>query len=220
MWYDTEHPINNLPDAYKKTPESNNYKILETERYINEILRDDLRLIDEMLDITKASGKTLDLYGERVGQKRGAATDEQYRILILAKIARNLSNGTHESVVNCMCLTFSCEPSEVWFVDEDKKTCTVSIKQLPIEKIEQAGFTQKQALAIIKALIPVSVTLEDYYVESTFEFSAGEDDMYKEENEEKGFSGERKLSDGTTKTIYGGYFGYYFASDNEPTLPI
>ena len=108
-----------------------------------------------------------------------------------------------------MCLTFSCDPSEVYFIDEEE-TCTASIGKLPVEKIEQAGFTQKQALAIIRALIPISVTLEDYYVESSFQFVATEDDIVYDA--EKGFASD----DGKI----GGYFGYYFGSDNEPDLPI
>ena len=208
MWYNKEHPAYNLPDAYKKDPNSNNYKILEIERVEAEILRKNLRDIDNVLSLSKATGKTLDYYGERVGQKRGQATDDQYRVLILAKIMRNLSNGSYNSVVNCLCKTFNCEPNEVHFED-DEEPCTVSIKALPIDKIAKAGFTQKQALAIIKAVMPVCITLNSYYVESTFEFAEDETTY----DDEKGFT---DVEGGTV----GGYFGYLFGSDNEPILPI
>ena len=86
MWYNKVHPAYNLPDAYAKAPTSNNYKILEIERRESEFLREGLKNIESILDINNATGKTLDLYGGRVGQKRGLATDDQYRVLILARI--------------------------------------------------------------------------------------------------------------------------------------
>ena len=208
MWYNKKHPAYNLPDAYDKKPTSNNYKILEIERLEAETLREGLYNIESILDISKATGKTLDYYGERIGQKRGLATDDQYRVLILAKIMRHLSNGSYNSVVECLSKTFNCELDEIQFVDEEE-TCTISIKTLPVEKISKAGFTQKQALAIIKSMIPICITLNSYYVESTFEFAEDETTY----DEDKGFT---DVEGGTV----GGYFGYLFASDNEPILPI
>ena len=114
MWYNKKHPAYNLPDAYDKKPTSNNYKILEIERLEAETLREGLYNIESILDISKATGKTLDYYGERIGQKRGLATDDQYRVLILAKIMRHLSNGRYNSVVECLSKTFNCELDEIY----------------------------------------------------------------------------------------------------------
>ena len=208
MWYNKEHPAYNLPDAYAKTPTSNNYKILEIEHRESEILRKSLTDVESILDISNATGKTLDLYGERVGQKRGLATDDQYRVLILARIMRNLSNGSYNSVVKCLSMMFNCDPNEIYFVD-DEETCTVSIEALPVDKILKAGFTQKQAMTLIRAMIPICVTVNTYFVESTFEFSADEMTF----DDEKGFT---DVEGGTI----GGYFGYLFGSDDEPELPI
>ena len=247
MWYNSEHPASNLPDAYVKKPTSNNYKILEIERREAEILRESLYSIESILDISKATGKTLDLYGERVGQRRGLATDDQYRVLILARIMRNLSNGSYNSVIKCLSLMFNCDPSEIHIEDVgtrgftdveggktggiygetfesdgeelfitaenensyDAKMCTVEIVKLPIDKIAKAGFTQKQAMALIKAMIPICVSIQDYFVESTFEFAEDETTY----DSEKGFT---DVEGGTV----GGYFGYLFASEDEPEFPI
>lgn len=212
MWYNKEHPAYNLPDAFVKAPNSNNYKILEIERCESVILRERLAYVESILDIMNASGKTLDLYGERVGQKRGLATDEQYRVLILARILRNLSNGSYDSVVKCLSMIFKCDPSEIHFENEtsdEAKMCTLEIVKLPVDKISQAGFTQKQAMAIIKAMIPICVSVKDYFVESTFEFAENETTY----DNDKGFT---DVEGGTV----GGYFGYFFASENEPEFPI
>lgn len=247
MWYNKEHPAYNLPDVFAKDPNSNNYKILEIVRRESVILRGRSAFVESILDISNASGKTLDLYGERVGQKRGLATDDQYRVLILARILRNLSNGSYNSVVKCLSMIFNCDPSEIHFEDVgmrgftdveggtlggiygetfetdgddifilsnnetsfDAKMCTVEIVKLPVDKISQAGFTQKQALAIIKAMLPICISLRDYFVESTFEFAENETTY---END-KGFT---DVEGGTV----GGYFGYLFASEDEPEFPI
>ena len=82
----------NLPDAYRKDKDSNNYKILEVERDAVSQLNAMLNQIYEITDLENATGKTLDLYGEKIGQDRGKATDEQYRVLIRAKAVRNLVN--------------------------------------------------------------------------------------------------------------------------------
>lgn len=207
MWYNTEHPAYNLPDAYKKKPDSNNYKILEIEKRESEILRDVLSAIESILDINNATGKTLDLYGERVGQKRGLANDDEYRVLILANIMRQLSNGSHDSVVNCLRMIFNCDPSEIYFTDEPE-SCTISIGSLPVEKIAEAGFPQKQALALIESMIPICISVNPYYVESSFEFAADETTF----DDKKGFTDKEG-------GLIGGYFGYIFASDNEPKMP-
>ena len=204
MWYNKIHPAYNLPDAYKKTKTSNNYKILEIERRESEFLRELLAAIENILDINNATGETLNLYGERFGVKRGLAEDDQYRASIMAQIMRQLSNGSYNSVVDCLSRIFNCDPSEIHFVDEESM-CTISLETLPVDKIKEAGFTQKQAWETIKTMIPVCISLNDYYVPSTFEFAADENTF----NERKGFT---DVEGGTV----GGFFGYIFASENEP----
>ena len=88
-----ENLVKNLPDAYKKTTDSNNFKILEVERLALSDVRASLQEVANILDINNAKGKTLDLYGERVGQARGLADDDKYLLMIKAKLMRNLSNG-------------------------------------------------------------------------------------------------------------------------------
>ena len=96
--FDKDNYAKNLPDAFAKNPESNNYKILEIEHTAQVDMLKTLHEIYECLNLEKATGKTLDRYGDRVGQIRGAATDEQYRTMIKARMLRNLTNGSYKSV--------------------------------------------------------------------------------------------------------------------------
>lgn len=200
--------VKNLPDAFKKTTDSNNFKILEIERIACNDLRDRLRDISDILDINNATGKSLDMYGERVGQPRGLATDDKYILMIKSKIMRNISVGTYPSVVNAICETFNCEPSQV-LITENEEACTITVAALPLAIINAAGLTTSQTVAMIKAMLPVGISVKTFMFEGTFEFSDSENDY----DEEKGFC---VVEGGTV----GGYLGVTNADINEELLPI
>lgn len=200
--------VKNLPDAFKKTTDSNNFKILEIERITCNDLRDSLRAVSDILDINNATGKTLDMYGDRVGQPRGLATDDKYLLMIKAKILRNISNGSYPSVINAICQTFNCKPSQV-VITENEETCTVTVAALPLDIITTAGLTTSQTVAIIKSLLPIGVTMQSFMFDGTFEFSANENDY----DETKGFS---DVEGGTI----GGYLGATNGDTSDEILPI
>ena len=204
--------VKNLPDVYKKTTDSNNFKILEVERLSLEYIRERLREIDNILDINNAKGKTLDLYGERVGQARGVAADDKYLLMIKAKIARNLSNGSYPSIISALCQTFDCEPSEIFITDGDKP-CTVNVKELPLTVINKAGLTTSQTVAIIKSLLPAGVSLNSFSFEGTFEFGANEYEIgINVKGEPCGFY--------DVEQDKGGYLGATAGDENDIPLPI
>ena len=207
--FNFENLAKNLPDAYKKDKDSNNFKILEVERFACQDLRETLNNISQLLDIENARGKTLDLYGQRVGQSRGKATDAQYIIMIKAKILRNLSNGTYKSIIDTIAHTFSCDPSQV-LIMEDAEACSVSLVSLPLESIIKANLTTKQTTQIVKSLLPVTVTLSSYMYEGTFEFAANENEI----DEAKGFSNSED------DTEIGGYLGITQGDEEDIILPI
>ena len=204
-----ENLVKNLPDAFKKTTDSNNFKILEIEKRTLADIRTDLQEIDNILDINNARGKTLDLYGERVGQVRGVADDDKYILMIKAKIMRNLSNGSYPSIVNAICETFSCEPSKVYITDGDDPF-TVNIVTLPLEVINKAGLSTSQTLAMIKSMLPVGVSLTSFLFDGTFEFGANENDY----DEGKGFA----ISE--SDQSIGGYLGATQGDETDVILPI
>ena len=235
-----ENLVKNLPDAFKKTADSNNFKILEIERKTLEDLRKSLwgydkctecgyeaitkenqncpicgketvrtNGINDILDINNAKGKTLDLYGERVGQARGIADDAKYILMIKAKILRNLSNGSYPSIINALCETFDCEPSEFCIKDGDKPF-TVIIETLPLTVINKAGLTTSQTTALIKSMLPVGVKLTAFLYDGTFEFGANEDDY----DIETGFA----ISE--SDQSIGGFLGATSADISDNPLPI
>lgn len=197
----------NLPDAYRKDADSNNYKILEVERTANNHLREVLEQIENILDINNAKGATLDMYGKRFGQARGTAKDAQYLAMIKSKIMRSLCNGSYKDIVDAICYTFNCNIDEVLI--EEKGEAVVSLEKIPLSAIINSGFSAKQAEQIIKALIPAGVELQSVLYEGTFEF--GETEY--EYDESAGFS---EAEDGEI----GGYLGWTGSQENISELPI
>lgn len=200
--------VKNLPDKYAKTPQSHNYKILEINRLACENLRAGLDAIFNILDMDNATGETLDNYGDRVNQPRGNATDEQYLYMIKTKIARNLTNGSEPAVIDAICMTLKCEPSQVLLIEREEPG-VVELVTLPFDVIVKAGFTTNQLVALIESLLPVGVRLVAYNFEGTFTFS----DV---ENEYDAAAGFCDVEGGTL----GGYFGVLLGQDEEAILPV
>lgn len=198
----------NLPDAYRKDKDSNNYKILEVERYANADTRTALEQIANILDIDNAKGAVLDMYGARFGQARGVATDAQYIAMIKSKIIRGLCDGSYKGIVDSICYTFGCSADEVW-ISESDIPMTVNLEKAPLAAILKAGFSTEQAKQIIKNLLPVAVTLETVLFEGTFEFS----EIENEYDESAGFS---DVEGGEI----GGFFGWVGSEESIAPLPI
>ena len=203
--FNRENHVKNLPDAYRKTAGSNNAKILSVEKSATDKLREALNAISDSLDLEMATGNTLDLYGEMLGQERGKATDEQYRALLKARIIRNMSGSDYNSIVNAICITFGCDPADVLLTETEGKS-EVVLDGIPYDAINKIGMDMTSATQIVHALMPAGVTFSFYGFSGTFEF--GDTDM--EYDESAGFADE-------AQTI-GGTLGY--APDNGVALPI
>lgn len=203
--FNRENHVKNLPDAYRKTPESNNAKLLGIEKSETDRLREEIAAIYDSLDLDLATGKTLDLYGEMLGQERGAATDEQYRALLKSRITRNLSGADHNSIVNAICLTFGCDPADVLLTETDGK-CEVTLEGVPFDAINRINLDVTAATQVIERLIPAGVKFTILGFAGTFEFGSTE----MEYDEEKGFA--------DVEQTMGGTLGY--VPDNGKVLPV
>lgn len=196
-----------LPDAYRKDTESNNYKMLN----LNELLRDafkvDMDAILNSLDLQKATGSTLDLFGDTVNQKRGVLNDEQYRYVILSKVGRNICQGDYNSVLLLLTNAFKCEANDIAI--RDVGNGKVEVVDFPLEILINAGFSSKQAIQLIEQMLPAGVSVSDANFEGTFAF-ADSDSM--EYDEEAGF--------GDISQTVGGYLGLVLDDENGFELPI
>lgn len=200
--------IKNLPDCYNKKPTSNNYKLMQLIQYDRDKFKEELEILWNSLDIDKADTYTLNLYGDMVGQQRGLADDEKYRILIKTKIARNMCCGDYNSIVQCICQILNCSPSEV-LIEEKEEPCVVEATKIPLGKIIEAEMTATQFTQILKTLLPAGISLNTSVYGGTFEFS----DLEYEASQTAGFC----QNEGDN---YGGYFGVLSEEENQTVLPI
>lgn len=202
-----------MPDCYRKDQESNNVKILKLGRLAAEQLRADIRAVLESLDLGHATGKTLDLYGDMLGQRRGLLNDEQYRYMLLSKIGRNTVQGDYNSIMDTLVLMFGSQMGDITLddleVEEEERPCVVKLTKFPVQILISAGFSSRQAVAMIESLLPICVTLAADNFEGTFEFAESVG-VY---DELAGF--------GNVEQTIGGYLGLYLGDDDKiPVLPI
>lgn len=207
MKFFQEDYIKNFPDFYSKDKNSNNYKLMQLLKYDRDKFLGILKEIDDSLDLEKATGYTLNLYGDMISQNRGLANDSQYLFMIKTKLARNRVNSDYKSIAKCICLILDCMPSDIYI--EELPNSKVRLGDIPIDKIIKADITPNQFTQIIKSMLPAGITLETSVYSGTFAFS----DVENEETMDAGFC----QNEGDN---YGGYFGMLSDEENEKVLPI
>lgn len=200
-----------LPDSFRKTEDSNNNKmLLLQEQALDDFVKDMVQLEDS-LDIWKAQGETLNLYGESVGQKRGNLDDDKYRYVILSRISANMTQADTHSVIANIVQMFNLAGDNIAediVIEEGDEPCTLRLVKLPMDTLATAGFSSVQAVEMIRTVLPVGISIVADNFEGTFEFSDTDNDY----DENAGFADD-------TQTM-GGYFGLLLGEDTTSTLPI
>lgn len=205
--------VERLPDCYRKDQDSNNYKLLELNSLAIEELKADIIAVKNVLDLNLAARKSLDLYGDMLGQRRGLLNDEQYRYMLFARIGRNIVQGDYQSIMNTLVLMFGSQQGDITLDDldlkEEETPCVVKLTKFPITVLMNAGFSSRQAVTMIEMLLPVCVTLAADNFEGTFEFA----ELDQEYDERSGFA--------DIEQTLGGYLGLLLGDDDTiPILPI
>lgn len=195
-----ENLIGYFPDAFCKETDSNNEKLLKLVSTPLLELRKTIRQVYDANDIFKATGKTLDYYGDIYSVQRNELTDDQYRYVILSVIARNNAGVDHESIIQAITVVFNCNSDEIQISDHSDTPATVKVEKMPFSIILNAGFTPDEAKEIIENLMPTTVSIDIVNFEGSFEFGENYDDY----DEDKGFS------DSHENPTVGGFFGAYY----------
>ena len=160
--------VKKLPDAYYKGKDGNNYKLLHLNELSAQVLDKDMSDVLNSLDIEQATGATLDLYGQMLGQERGSLNDYQYRLVIKNKIAENMCQGDFNSVLELLSQIFDCDVKDIAI--QEVATNKIDIKRLSLKALSKAGFTGEQAIEMVERILPVCVKINSANIEGTFEF--------------------------------------------------
>ncbi|MET3943187.1 hypothetical protein ABIC22_005999 [Paenibacillus sp. PvP094] len=166
--------IKKLTDVFTKNPDSNIGKLLRIVSEPMNELKQDFEKIETWRDIDEAKGTTLDLIGGNVGQKRGAASDEVYRIMIKSKIARNLSKGDVNTIIRVIALAVGANYSDIkiqqkFYDPLDPEPAAISLMRLPLEKLASSGIELSQFVQIISKTVAAGVSVQSIELEGTFE---------------------------------------------------
>lgn len=211
--YSTKEIISLFTDFFRKDKKSNLYKLISLFADELALIKETNQLIMEWREIDKAQGKTLDLIGENINQSRGVATDEVYRILLKSRIARNLSDGTINTIINVIAIALSTDKKNIkivegWTDEVNPEPASIKLMEMPLEAINKSGIDPTNFVKIIQKTVAGGVKVQSVELTGTFEFG----DTSMEIDNNKGFS--------NIEGTIGGYLGAAFSPSNNQDLPI
>lgn len=212
--FSTKTIISRFADYFAKQPKSNLSKLISIFSDELAVLENTNKQILLWREIDNAKGNALDLIGENVIQNRGVATDEVYRILLKSKIARNLSDGTINTIIQVISIALSTDPSTIKIVEkwndiDEPEPAAIKLIELPLTKINEAGLDPLNFIRIIQRTVAAGVKVGIIELSGTFEFG----DTTNSIDNMKGFG------DINDETI-GGYLGAVYTPANDQELPI
>ncbi|WP_214780985.1 DUF2612 domain-containing protein [Exiguobacterium sp. S3] len=203
-----------LTDTYTKKEDSNIGKVLLLLSEQIDDLNESFVAIENYRDLNQATGSTLDLIGKAIGQPRGKATDEVYRILLRARIARNASDGTTDKIINALALALNTDPSDIRISELTDggvyEPATVGLVNLPIEALLGAGMTATQFGILLQRVVAAGVRVASVDLTGSFQLSESVDSSVIDND--KGLA---NLDQTTGGTLSGS-----FSPEDEVELPI
>jgi hypothetical protein len=207
--------LKRLTDRYKKDPESNTAKIIKILADELEEIQSTFERIEEWKDVEVAEGAALDDLGTNVGQPRGVATDEIYRILLRSKVARNFSDGTIDTIIRVVSLAINADPKEIQIKElyndpNNPEPAAIGLIQIPLRKLNEVGMSPKQFVQIVQKTVAAGVRVANVELSGTFAFASYPTTI--EYNDIAGFADEN----GTV----GGYLGAMFVDSEDSNLPV
>ncbi|PAE96786.1 hypothetical protein [Shouchella clausii] len=168
--------LSKLTDAFTKNERSNIGKLFLIIDEQLESAKAALLLTEEWRDLNNARGTTLDLIGANVNQLRGRANDPIYRVLIRGKIARNVSDGTINKMVDALAKTLNCPHEDIQIVsmiaDKQDEPAAIVVKRAPIEALAAAGLTATQFTNIVQRTTMAGIRVAYVDLNGTFRFSS------------------------------------------------
>jgi hypothetical protein len=207
--------LNRLTDAYRKDPESNIGKIIKILTDELDLLKETFERIEEWRDVNKAEGAVLDDIGRDIGQPRGAATDEIYRVLLRSKVARNFSDGTIDAIIRVISIALNTDPKEVQIKElyndpESPEPAAIKLVQIPLRRLNEVGMSPNQFVKLVQKTAAAGVRVASIEMTGTFSFSSHP--TQSEYSDTEGFAD-------IDQTV-GGYLGAMFVDSNDTELPI
>lgn len=214
--FDLKSIVSRFSDYFDKQPTSNISKLMRI--FSDELvaLNSTITKVGDWRDIDNAKGVALDDIGTNINQPRGVATDDIYRILLKSKIARNLSDGSINTIIRVLAIALSCDYSEIkikekWDDDLDPEEAAIKVIEMPLDRLNDTGLDPINFARIVQRTVAGGVKVDVIELTGTFELG----DANANDNYDK-FHG---LGDINNPDI-GGYLGAAFTPATDQELPI
>lgn len=209
-----EKMLNLFPDAYDKRPTSNLGKLFAIVGKESQKIKETLERIEAWRNINQAEGVVLDEIGRDLGQPRGNATDEIYRIMLKSKVARDQSTGDTNTIIDILAMAIDADKSEIgireaWMDPDDPEPAGISLMRIPIRRLVEVGMSGSQFVQFVAATVAAGVSVKSIELSGTFEYADGPDEF----DEAAGFSD-------VNEPDVGGYYGELFKPDYDQDLPL
>ncbi|MED5050668.1 DUF2612 domain-containing protein [Anoxybacillus rupiensis] len=207
--------LNRLTDRYKKDPNSNIGKVIKILADELDLIKETFDRIEEWRDVEKAEGAVLNDLGANIGQPRGAATDEIYRVLLRSKVARNFSDGTIDTIIRVLSIALNTDPKEVRIQELHNdpispEPAAIGLIQIPLRRLNEIGMSPRQFAQIVQKTAAAGVRVASIELSGTFSFSSLPSQS--EYSDTQGFAD-------IDQTI-GGYLGAMFTDADDTNLPV
>lgn len=211
--YSTQKILERLADCFQKSENSNIGKIIRIFSEQLQQLEETNQKVKEWRSINHAKGKGLDKIGDNIRQPRGTATDEIYQVLLKSKLARSLSTGDINTVIQVLSIALNTNTKEIriqekWNDPDYPEEAALSVIEVPIKRLNEVGLDPTQFARIVQKTVAAGVRVESIEMDGTFQFGS----TPIEEDPDSGFAD----LDGTT----GGYFGSVFVPSDDQDLPL
>lgn len=156
--FDVKSIVSRFVDYFDKQPNSNISKLMKIFSDELQVLNTTTERVGDWRDIDNAEGQALDDIGTNINQHRGVATDEVYRILLKSKIARNLSDGSINTIIRVLAVALSVpfdqiKIQEKWNDPVEPEPAAIKVIEMPLAKINEAGLDPVNFMRIVQKTV-------------------------------------------------------------------
>ncbi|MDT8974838.1 hypothetical protein RQP50_01110 [Paenibacillus sp. chi10] len=193
-----------LPDVIAKEGSSRFAQLVNVWlKQMNE-LSSTIQRISEWKSIEQAEGAALDEIGGNLGQARGQATDEVYRLLLRSKLARMNSSSSLDSVIEVLALALRAAPDEFRIAEQyadpfQPEPASIQVTEVPYEKLNGVGLSPSQFVSLVESLVAAGVRVTQVGLTGSFELASAHDVL---EQSEHGLADEAMTVGGTLGDLY------------------
>ena len=144
--------LQRLPSVISHDVNSNVGKLMQIFTKEIEEIKTTVEEINKIRDVDYAYNVYLDRAGINVGQRRGQLGDKKYRILIKGRIARNLSSGSINKIIEVLATMMNVSVSEIDIEENPGGEPASLYIAVPLKPIGEIGLSYDHFVSIVNRI--------------------------------------------------------------------